>query len=264
MDAGVILCRLMWPAITGVILSSLASLEVGFCDAATGEGFFSEQPSDQLERWEKPFDNGTHLVIDWFISPWMSGRNVSSYHVDVSTSVPVLNIFVGQFGGFPQDLCAPGGSKAKDAVNAEGSLESTCMPYEKDAHLTPRRTSFEVPAALRAITRWDIVVTVRGYGSCAPVGKPDQAVPCYWWCHKYQKAQRSKSSSPSAPAVSAAAAAVDGAQVPRREGPEPPRQRFAQPVISAVLVLHSHVAGALAKLTGGPPPPVNLCYGKRC
>ena len=36
-------------------------LEVGFCDSS-GRGFFREQPMDQLERWEMPFDNGTHLV----------------------------------------------------------------------------------------------------------------------------------------------------------------------------------------------------------
>ena len=36
-------------------------LEVGFCDSS-GAGFFAEQPIDQMERWETPFDNGTHLV----------------------------------------------------------------------------------------------------------------------------------------------------------------------------------------------------------
>ena len=90
--------------------SSKPDLEVGFCDS-TGHGFYREQPADQLERWDLPYDNGTHVVILWKNDKRVSGRNVSMYHVDVRTSVPVLNFFVGQFGGFPQDVCAPGGSK---------------------------------------------------------------------------------------------------------------------------------------------------------
>jgi len=96
-------------------------LEVGFCNS-DGSGFVLKQPADQLERWELPHDNGTHLVIDWTNDKRVSGRNVSEYYVDVKASAPVLNLFVGTFGGFPQDICAPGGSKAKDAVSA-----TTCL-----------------------------------------------------------------------------------------------------------------------------------------
>ena len=36
---------------------------------------------------------------------------------------------------------------------------------------------------------WDIFVTVRGYGSHAPLGQPSEATPCEWWCHKYRRKQ---------------------------------------------------------------------------
>ena len=162
-------------------------LEVGFCNS-DGSGFYSEQPVDQLERWNLPFDNGTHLVINWKSSKLVSGRNVSSYLVDVKTSLPVLNMFVGPFGGFPQDVCAPGGSKARNAVNVEDTAtKGTCVPYALDAHLRERRTAFEVPGALRTLAKLDVTVTVRGYGSHAPLGRPQESVPAVWWCKKYRK-----------------------------------------------------------------------------
>ena len=251
----------MWSVLAGLLLSGASStLEVGFCDADTGEGFYDVQPDEQLERWETPYDNGTHLIINWKISPSMSGRNVSAYHVDVTTSFPVLNLFVGPFGGFPQDVCAPGGSKARNAVNPEGSSGNTCMPYSKDAHLAQRRTTFEIPAALRAITRWDIVVTVRGYGSCAPSGHPEQAELCHWWCHKYQRQQRD----PRPPAAPSTSGTQPLPPLPPPRNDREKTQRFPNPVASAFVLLHSHVAGWFAKLTGGSPPPVHLCYGRRC
>ena len=100
------------------------TLEVGFCDK-NGDGFFRVQPNEQLERWQTPYDNGTHLVIKWKSDRRVSGRNVTSYYVNAATSIPILNLFVGTFGGFPQDICAPGGSKARNAVNVEGSA-GTC------------------------------------------------------------------------------------------------------------------------------------------
>ena len=56
-----------------------------------------------MERWDLPYDNGTHLVIDWRNDRRVSGMNVSSYEVTVHTSLPILNWFVGIFGSFPQD-----------------------------------------------------------------------------------------------------------------------------------------------------------------
>ena len=168
--------------------SEYSPLEVGFCDS-NGDGFYHEQPEDQLERWQAPFDNGTHLVILWKNDRRVSGRNVSSYYVDVKTSVPVLNFFVGQFGGFPQDLCHPGGSKARDAVNLEGS-PSSCVPWAYNAHYDLQRTAFEIPSALRQLAQWDVAVTVRGYGTHSPVGKPEEATPAQWWCHKYRSVRR--------------------------------------------------------------------------
>ena len=44
--------------------SPARTVDVGFC-ASDGSGFFLEQPADHLERWNLPYDNGSHLVIDW-------------------------------------------------------------------------------------------------------------------------------------------------------------------------------------------------------
>lgn len=174
-------------AIISAILPLAASseLDVGFCHS-DGSGFLKEQPADQLERWNRPYDNGTHLLIDWRPDRSVLGRNVTEYFVDVTTSVPVLNLFIGRFGSFPQDLCAPGGSQARNAVDvSETNAGATCTPYER-ARPAWRQTSFPIPDPLRAITNWNVVVTVRGYGAHAPVGG-GEASPATWWCHKYAR-----------------------------------------------------------------------------
>ena len=118
-------------------------MEVGFCDAS-GSGFHLVQPASHLERWALPVDNGTHLVIPWKPDGRACGRNVSSYFVDVQTSTPVLNLFMGLFGSFPQDLCDPRGSKAKNAVACvdEGG---TCALIPS---LAPARTRALAPTQL--------------------------------------------------------------------------------------------------------------------
>lgn len=155
------------------------------------------------------YDNGTHLIIYWRNDRRVSGRNVSAYNVMVQTSIPVLNFFVGQFGGFPQDLCAPGGSKARDAVNVEGSV-GTCVPYAFNSHAQRRHTAFEIPAALRRMAAWDVTVTVRGYGSHSPPGRPKEATPCTWWCHRYQRPSRAAA----APSPASVASTPVGKQRP--------------------------------------------------
>jgi len=180
-----------------ILAASLhGSLEVGFCNS-DGSGFYLTQPAEHLERWQRPYDNGSHLVIHWHSDRRVSGRNISSYHVDVKTSVPVFNFFLDQFGGFPQDVCAPEGSKARDAVDVEGD-EGACVPYSRDAHTQPRTTAFPIPVALRSIAAFDVVVTARGWGSHAPIGKPGDATPCTFWCHKYRRVRREVSGSDTA------------------------------------------------------------------
>ena len=127
-------------------------MEVGFCDAA-GRGFYQVQPTSHLERWSLPFDNGTHLEIPWRPDRSACGRNVSSYFVDVQTSTPVLNLFIGVFGSFPQDLCDPRGSKAKNAVSLvdEGG---TC-PRPHRTRPRPHRASTLATARALALTGAD-------------------------------------------------------------------------------------------------------------
>jgi len=175
-----------WASLT-LLNAALASMEVGFCDD-NGDGFYMQQPANHLERWQLPRDNGTHLLIQWKIDRRMANRNVSSYMADVKTSVPVLNLFVGTFGGFPQDICAAEGSKARNAVKThEAVRHPTCSPYAWDAASVQRSTSFEIPDALRLMASWDVSVVVRAYGSHAPIGQPEAAVPCVWWCHTYRR-----------------------------------------------------------------------------
>lgn len=181
---------------TLVARAASVAIEVGFCDD-NGHGFYTKQPPDHLERWELPQDNGSHLVIPWKIDRRMANRNVTSYFVDVRTSQPVLNLFVGRFGGFPQDICAAEGSKARDAVNVAGSSTVTCSPYTGDAPTVQRSTSFEIPDALRLMASWDVTVVVRGYGSHAPIGRPADSIPCVWWCHTYRRSRKADAESAS-------------------------------------------------------------------
>ena len=126
-------------------------MEVGFCDGA-GRGFYQVQPTNHLERWSLPADNGTHLEIPWRPDRSACGRNVSSYFVDVQTSTPVLNLFIGVFGSFPQDLCDPRGSKAKNAVSLvdEGGTCASALalaaPPPSQAHARSRELE-PAPAA---------------------------------------------------------------------------------------------------------------------
>ena len=82
-------------------------------------------------------------------------------------------------------LCAPGGSKARDAVNVQGSA-GTCTPYEADSHREQRQAAFEIPSVLRRLASWDMQVSARGYGTVHPIGKPEQVTRVTWWCHTYR------------------------------------------------------------------------------
>ena len=112
---------------------------------------------------------------------------MTSYDVDVTTSASFLNFFVNAFGSFPQDMCDPRGSKAREATSASAP---TCSLYEKSCEKNERLATFIVPRALRKLTLLDVEVTVRAYGSLAPLNKPhEKGERVVHWCHKYRKAR---------------------------------------------------------------------------
>ena len=49
-----------------------------------------------------------------------------------------------------------------------------CSPYTRGCTSWSRMTAFEVPTALRQLTRLDVEITVRGYGTLSPVGRPEE------------------------------------------------------------------------------------------
>ncbi len=171
------------------ILSAAAgAIEIGFCDSA-GNGFFTEQPADQLERWSLPKDNGSHVVVHWSAAKKACGLNITSYLVDVSSSLPLLDHATRFFGAFPQDICA-GDSKARKTVGrktdgvAHVELPSTCSPYPSACSKEQHLSAVPIPWALRFIARLDVVVTIRMYGTLAPVGRPSSGRSVVWSCHK--------------------------------------------------------------------------------
>ena len=175
-----------------MILSAAAgAIEIGFCDSA-GNGFFTEQPADQLERWSLPKDNGSHVVVHWSAAKKACGLNITSYLVDVSSSLPLLDHATRFFGAFPQDICA-GDSKARKTVGrktdgvAHVELPSTCSPYPSACSKEQHLSAVPIPWALRFIARLDVVVTIRMYGTLAPVGRPSSGRPVVWSCHKYRR-----------------------------------------------------------------------------
>ena len=127
--------------------------------------------------------------VDWQADRRVCGQNVTGYFVDIKTSAPFLNYFVGLFGRFPQDVCSPKGSKARDAIDLEDDAVSTCSPYENFCASRLRHASFKVPSVLVPLARLDVEVTVRAYGSHGPAGRPHEAVPCTWWCQKFRRLQ---------------------------------------------------------------------------
>ena len=231
-------CSARWALATAFALTAgarAADIEIGFC-SDDGDGFLQSQPASQLERWQLPVDNGSHLVIRWSPDARLDGKNVTSYAVDVKTSLPILNMFVGTFGGFPQDLCAAGGSKARDAVSISDS-KSSCSPYPARASSTTYVTSFEVPDALRRLASWDISVTARGYGTFAAVGAPPGAPQskAVWWCHRYRRPESAASHEPRRGVAS----------------PSSGRSGWAR-------VLFDWLAARVAKPAARPPPPPSV------
>merc|ERR1712078_556002 len=84
-------------------------------------------------------------------------------------------------------MCDPRGSKAREATSASAP---TCSLYEKSCEKNERLATFIVPRALRKLTLLDVEVTVRAYGSLAPLGKPqEKGERVVHWCHKYRKAR---------------------------------------------------------------------------
>ncbi|KAL1511543.1 hypothetical protein AB1Y20_006337 [Prymnesium parvum] len=167
-----------------------SGVAVGFCDGS-GNGFFDTQPDDQLERWELPVDNGSHLHVHWRPARQACGMNVSEYVVSFSSSMPLLDTAANFFGGFPQDVCAAE-SKARRsvAIDGEADLQSACSPYPR-ACSTPRTSVVPIPRALRALARFDIEVSIRAWGALRPAGRaagPSRKVT--FWCHKYRRAGR--------------------------------------------------------------------------
>ena len=167
-------------------------MEVGFCDGMHRGFSATSQPSDQIERWQLPYDNGTHLVVHWTPARSACGLNVTSYYVDVKTSSSSLNRFVDLFGRMPQDVCAAS-SKARSSVavddvqQGEGQL-SACTPYR--CHRWKSHTNVSavaIPRALRALASWDVVVSIRAYGTIETSRDSGREKAVNFWCHKYRR-----------------------------------------------------------------------------
>ena len=131
----------------------------------------------------------SQLVVNWRPGLAACGLNVTGYFVDVQTSSPLLNRFVGLFGVFPQDVCAAG-SKARQSLSVNGQTEipSACSPYPEACGRLPLRLSaVPIPLPLRALAGVDVEVWIRAYGTLAPVGQPGRSQAITFWCHKYRR-----------------------------------------------------------------------------
>ena len=141
-----------WPHVPVHALSAATgAIEIGFCDSA-GNGFFTEQPADQLERWSLPKDNGSHVVVHWSAAKKACGLNITSYLVDVSSSLPLLDHATRFFGAFPQDICA-GDSKARKTV---GRKTVTKKPVTRTT--VAKKTVTKKPVAKKTTAKKTAVV----------------------------------------------------------------------------------------------------------
>ncbi|KAL1527620.1 hypothetical protein AB1Y20_009006 [Prymnesium parvum] len=172
-------------------------MEVGFCDCDL-RGFSLQQPTCQHDRWDLPVSNGTHLLITWRPDRRLCGMNVSSYFLDVRTSTPLVNFFMGIFGAFPQDMCDPRGSKARDAVHAADARGRTCSTYPRRCDFG-RQTSFELPPALKKVVQTGVQVSTMAYGTISPPGDPAVRSNVTFWCHVYRWRAQGRPRSPPAP-----------------------------------------------------------------
>lgn len=183
-----------------------AKVEIGFCDG-NGDGFYTEQPEDHVERWTRPVDNGTHLVVHWSSSFWACKYNVTEYKVNVITSSPILNKAVNLFGSMPQDICAAD-SVARSKLTVDGAandkhVQTTCKPYSNCASTPNTESAVAIPMALRMLSKLDVTVSVIAYGKLASKRQPGEPIrgerPAVMWCHTYRQAPRADAAASDAP-----------------------------------------------------------------
>mmetsp|Transcript_7303 Transcript_7303/g.21416 ORF Transcript_7303/g.21416 Transcript_7303/m.21416 type:complete len:275 (+) Transcript_7303:32-856(+) len=112
--------------------SRTSCVQTGFCTDVANIETLGNQPEDQLERWDLPFVNSTHLVIRWAPSPALCGQVVESYVVSLNSSSRVFNLVLSVFGSFPQDTCAEDSPARAAASVGNGSRPvNPCGPYER-------------------------------------------------------------------------------------------------------------------------------------
>ena len=155
-------------------LRRAGAIEIGFCDSA-GNGFFTEQPADQLE----PGRCQRTTARTWWCTGQRRRRRRAQHHVvlvDVSSSLP-LRTTRRASSARSRRTFAPAtarrayvGRKTDGAAHVE--LPSTCSPYPSACSKEQHLSAVPIPWALRFIARLDVVVTIRMYGTLAPVGRP--------------------------------------------------------------------------------------------
>eukprot|EP00304_Pavlova_gyrans_P003517 CAMPEP_0206051126 /NCGR_PEP_ID=MMETSP1466-20131121/30747_1 /ASSEMBLY_ACC=CAM_ASM_001126 /TAXON_ID=44452 /ORGANISM="Pavlova gyrans, Strain CCMP608" /LENGTH=261 /DNA_ID=CAMNT_0053426249 /DNA_START=20 /DNA_END=805 /DNA_ORIENTATION=+ len=125
--------------------SSTSCVQAGFCNDVSHIETLDAQPHDQLERWELPFVNRTHLIIRWAPSPTLCGETVDSYVVTLNSSHRVFNLVLSVFGSFPQDTCAADSAARAAAKVGDGSRAvSPCGTYGRRCSHRVTETTVEL------------------------------------------------------------------------------------------------------------------------
>lgn len=169
--------------------SPTSCVQAGFCTDAAHIETGPEQPKNQLERWELPFVNATHVVIRWSPSAALCSRTIDRYEVNLNSSSRVFNMVLSAFGTFPQDACDAGSLARAAAKLGDGrQAVSPCGTYERRCSHAVTETIVEVYRAQWIAFGWapeNLTVQASGYGVLRQPYGGGKRVPL--WCISFRK-----------------------------------------------------------------------------
>ena len=151
--------------------ASMHGMSMEFCSDSSGEAGLestTNQPTDQLERFEFYSVNRTHFHLQWRASPQLCGKNVTSYLVDVVSSSPIVNLALGWFGSFPQSTCDPDSKSNNKIKTQNGTVPNACSPYSLRCNKRRRTSTVALPASLWPLVRFaNLQFRIRSVGTLA-------------------------------------------------------------------------------------------------
>ncbi|KAG8467198.1 hypothetical protein KFE25_000514 [Diacronema lutheri] len=170
-------------------LTPTSCVQAGFCTDVAHIDTRDAQPDEQLERWELPTVNATHLVIRWAPSAALCSQTIDEYVVSLNSSSRIFNMVLAAFGTFPQNACAAESPARAAATLGDGRRAvSPCGSYERRCTRTVTETIVEMKPYQWSAFGWapnNLTVQAAAYGALRQPFGAGRRVPL--WCISFRK-----------------------------------------------------------------------------